>query len=138
MPPTSSKRPTPLGKCSSAGHRRLIRSVNCSVHSSTKTRSSSAGIQPFCVAAIDSLGVTTNALCYAIAVAGSSAGVSLPLLVQGSAAPVGTVMITQTRFSIQGNADIQSRDGDNDAFSSWFSKLTLETHHQKFHIHLHT
>lgn len=112
---TSFKRPTPLGKCSSRGRRRLIRSVKFSSNSPLKVHFFVvAGIQPFCVAAIDNFGVTTNSLCYAIAVDGSNAGVNLPLLVQGSAAPVGTVMITHTRFTIQGSLYIPSRDEDDD------------------------
>ena len=60
------------------------------------------GIQPFCIAAIDNHGVSTAQYCFSIVINATSPSVTTPILVQASASPVGTVMSTQRRFSIQG------------------------------------
>lgn len=60
------------------------------------------GIHPFCIAVIDSNGVSSGVSCLALAVGGANPSTLLPSVVQGSATPVGTVMATHTRFSIRG------------------------------------
>ena len=60
------------------------------------------GLQPFCVAAVDNNGQTSSQYCVIIAVGGTNTGISVPKFVQSTASPVGTVMATQTRFSIEG------------------------------------
>lgn len=60
------------------------------------------GIHPFCIAVIDSHGVSSGVSCLALAVGGVNPSTLLPSVVQGSASPVGTVMATHTRFSIRG------------------------------------
>ncbi len=62
------------------------------------------GLQPFCVAAVDNHGQASNQYCLMILVdsTGTNPGFYTPTFIQGTASPVGTVMSTQTRFSIQG------------------------------------
>ncbi|CAF4972660.1 unnamed protein product, partial [Rotaria sp. Silwood1] len=59
------------------------------------------GLQPFCIAAVDNNGQTSNQWCVMIAVGASNPSISIPTFVQGTASPLGTVMATQSRFSIQ-------------------------------------
>jgi hypothetical protein len=60
------------------------------------------GIQPFCMAAVDNHGQIGGQYCVMFAVGGPNAGVLYPTFVQNTASPIGTVMATQTLFSIQG------------------------------------
>jgi hypothetical protein len=60
------------------------------------------GLQPFCVAAVDNHGQTSSPACVMIMVGSTNPGLYTPSFVQGTASPVGTVMATQTMFSIQG------------------------------------
>jgi len=62
------------------------------------------GLQPFCVAAVDNHGQASNQLCLMILVdsTGANPGFYSSTLILSTASPVGTVMSTQTRFSIQG------------------------------------
>ncbi|CAF3292107.1 unnamed protein product, partial [Rotaria sp. Silwood2] len=59
------------------------------------------GLQPFCIAAVDNNGQTSNQYCVMIAVGVSNPYIIAPSFVQSTASPVGTVMATQSRFSIQ-------------------------------------
>ncbi|CAF4875754.1 unnamed protein product [Rotaria sp. Silwood1] len=59
------------------------------------------GLQPFCIAAIDNNGQTSNQYCVMIAVGVTNPYIVAPTFVQGTASPLGTVMATQSRFSIQ-------------------------------------
>ncbi|CAF3831836.1 unnamed protein product [Rotaria sp. Silwood1] len=59
------------------------------------------GLQPFCIAAIDNNGQTSNQYCVMIAVGATNPYIVAPTFVQGTASPLGTVMATQSRFSIQ-------------------------------------
>lgn len=60
------------------------------------------GLQPFCVAAVDNNGQTSSQYCVMIMVNSVNPVLYTPNFVQSTASPVGTVMITQTVFSIQG------------------------------------
>ncbi len=63
------------------------------------------GLQPFCVAAVDNHGLTSAQYCvmFAVTVGGSyNPYLVAPTFVQNTASPIGTVMATQTRFSIEG------------------------------------
>ena len=60
-----------------------------------------SGIQPICFAAVDNFGIASTQHCLAVAIGGSNTNLNTPSLVQGTASPVGTVMKTQSRFSIQ-------------------------------------
>jgi hypothetical protein len=60
------------------------------------------GLQPFCIASVDNHGQTSTQYCQMIVVGGTNPTLYTPTFVQGTASPVGTVMITQQRFSIQG------------------------------------
>lgn len=59
------------------------------------------GPQTFCAAAVDDTGVQSEAWCITFLVGFESPNLQTPLLVQGSASPVGTVFENQTLFSIQ-------------------------------------
>ncbi|CAF0859676.1 unnamed protein product [Adineta ricciae] len=59
------------------------------------------GLQPFCVASVDNNGQTSSQYCIMIAVGTVNPVLPAPRFVQGTASPVGTVMSTQLRFSIQ-------------------------------------
>lgn len=61
------------------------------------------GLQPFCAAAVDSYGQVSTQYCVMIVVGGTNPGIYTPQYVQGTATPLGTVMSTQMRFSIQSN-----------------------------------
>lgn len=61
------------------------------------------GVQPFCVAGIDNHGVSTSQYCLAIAVGSNYTNYYQSVAyVQGTWSPVGNVMSTTKRFSIQG------------------------------------
>ncbi|CAF4581024.1 unnamed protein product, partial [Rotaria sp. Silwood2] len=64
------------------------------------------GLQPFCIAAVDNNGQTSDQHCVMIAVGASNPYIITPRFVQSTASPLGTVMATQSRFSIE----IQSKD----------------------------
>ncbi len=55
------------------------------------------------MAAVDNHGQTSNQYCVMIMVGGVNPILYTPSFVQSTASPVGTVMATHTRFSIQGN-----------------------------------
>ncbi|CAF1084264.1 unnamed protein product [Rotaria sordida] len=59
------------------------------------------GLQPFCIAAVDNNGQTSSQNCVMIAVGATNPSIIAPTFVQSTASPVGTVMPTQSRFSIQ-------------------------------------
>ena len=59
------------------------------------------GLQPWCIAAVDNYGQMSTESCVMIMVSGTNPGLSVTF-VQNTASPVGTVMSSQTRFSIQG------------------------------------
>ncbi len=59
------------------------------------------GPQGFCAAAVDDTGVQSDSWCITFLVGFSSPDLQKPLLVQGSASPVGTVFANQSIFSIQ-------------------------------------
>ena len=59
------------------------------------------GLQPFCVAAIDNNGQSSSQYCVTWVVGGNNPGIIAPTFIQSSASPVGTVLATQSRFSIQ-------------------------------------
>ncbi|CAF3788093.1 unnamed protein product [Rotaria sp. Silwood1] len=59
------------------------------------------GLQPFCIAAVDNNDQTSSQYCVMIAVGASNPSIITPTFVQGTASPLGTVMATQSRFSIQ-------------------------------------
>ncbi|CAF1025002.1 unnamed protein product [Rotaria sordida] len=65
------------------------------------------GLQPFCIAAVDNKGQTSNQYCVMLAVNGSNPSLTLPTFVQSTASPVGTVMPTQMRFSIQATTSLR-------------------------------
>jgi hypothetical protein len=60
------------------------------------------GLQPFCIASVDNNGQMSTQSCVMIMVGGTNPALYTPTFVQGTASPVGSVMITQERFSIQG------------------------------------
>ncbi|CAF3417532.1 unnamed protein product, partial [Rotaria sp. Silwood2] len=62
---------------------------------------SQTGLQPFCIAAVDNNGQTSVQHCVMIAVGASNPYIITPTFVQSTASPLGTVMATQSRFSIQ-------------------------------------
>ena len=66
------------------------------------------GLQPFCVAAVDNFGQSSDQYCVMIMVNSANPTFFSPTFVQSSASPIGTVMATQTRFSIQGTIFIPS------------------------------
>lgn len=62
------------------------------------------GVHPFCVGAIDNEGLATAHYCVVIAVGASATNIPTAqqtIFVQGTWSPMGTVMPTQRRFSIQ-------------------------------------
>ncbi len=61
-----------------------------------------AGPQGFCAAAVDTLNQQSDQWCITFVVGASSPNLVTPLLVQGSASPLGTVFANQSLFSIQG------------------------------------
>ncbi len=61
-----------------------------------------AGPQGFCAAAVDSLNQQSDQWCITFVVGATSPNLITPLLVQGSASPLGTVFANQSLFSIQG------------------------------------
>ncbi|CAF4718722.1 unnamed protein product, partial [Rotaria sp. Silwood2] len=63
--------------------------------------SSQTGLQPFCIAAVDNNGQTSDQYCVMIAVGANNPSIITPRFVQSTASPLGTVMATQSRFSIQ-------------------------------------
>ncbi len=63
------------------------------------------GLQPFCIAAVDNHGQTSAQYCvmFAVTVGGNyNPYLVAPTFVQSTASPIGTVMATQTIFSIEG------------------------------------
>ena len=62
------------------------------------------GPQAFCAAAVDNTNVQSEAWCITFLVGFTSPDLQTPILVQGSASPVGTVFSNQSIFSIQSNA----------------------------------
>jgi hypothetical protein len=60
------------------------------------------GLQPFCVAAVDNNGQMSTESCVMIMVGGTNPTTYTPTFVQSTASPIGTVLSSQTRFSIQG------------------------------------
>jgi hypothetical protein len=63
---------------------------------------SQAGPQGFCAAAVDSLNQQSDQWCITFVVGAASPNLNRPVMVQGSASPVGTVFANQSIFSIQG------------------------------------
>jgi hypothetical protein len=61
-----------------------------------------AGPQGFCAAAVDSLDQQSDQWCITYVVGANSPDPNRPVMVQGSASPVGTVFANQSLFSIQG------------------------------------
>jgi len=61
-----------------------------------------AGPQGFCAAAVDTLNQQSDQWCITFVVGASSPNLVTPMLVQGSASPLGTVFANQSLFSIQG------------------------------------
>ena len=61
------------------------------------------GPQVFCAAAVDNTNVQSDPWCITFLVGFTSPNLQTPLLVQGSASPVGTVFANQTHFTIQSN-----------------------------------
>lgn len=62
------------------------------------------GLQPFCVAAVDNHGQTSDQYCVMIMVNSGNPSFDLsPTYILNTAAPIGTVMSTQTRFSVRLN-----------------------------------
>jgi hypothetical protein len=61
------------------------------------------GPQGFCAAAVDDTNVQSDPWCITFLVGFTSPNLQTPLLVQGSASPVGTVFANQSIFSIQSN-----------------------------------
>ena len=59
------------------------------------------GPQGFCAAAIDSTDVQSDPWCVTFLVGFTAPDLQTPILVQGSASPVGTVFANQSIFSIQ-------------------------------------
>ena len=59
-------------------------------------------MQPLCVTGIDNYGVSSIQYCLALAVGAPGSAFIQPTFTQGSASPLGTVLATQRRFSIQG------------------------------------
>ncbi|CAF5172091.1 unnamed protein product, partial [Rotaria magnacalcarata] len=57
---------------------------------------------PICAAAVDDYGQASNQNCVMIAVGATGFSILTPAFVQGTASPLGTIMSTQTRFSIEG------------------------------------
>ncbi|CAF5219329.1 unnamed protein product, partial [Rotaria magnacalcarata] len=56
---------------------------------------------PICAAAVDDYGQASNQNCVMIAVGATGFSILTPTFVQGTASPLGTIMSTQTRFSIE-------------------------------------
>ncbi len=61
------------------------------------------GPQGFCAGAIDNTNVQSDPWCITFLVGFTAPNLQVPLLVQGSASPVGTVFSNQSIFSIQSN-----------------------------------
>lgn len=61
------------------------------------------GPQGFCAGAVDSTSVQSVPWCITFLVGFNVPNLQPPLLVQGSASPVGTVLVNQSIFSIQSN-----------------------------------
>jgi hypothetical protein len=59
------------------------------------------GPQGFCAAAVDNTNVQSDPWCITFLVGFTSPDLQTPLLVQGSASPIGTVFSNQSIFSIQ-------------------------------------
>jgi hypothetical protein len=59
------------------------------------------GPQGFCAAAVDDTNVQSDPWCITFLVGFTAPDLQTPLLVQGSASPVGTVFANQSIFSIQ-------------------------------------
>lgn len=59
------------------------------------------GPQGFCAAAVDDTNVQSDAWCITFLVGFSPPDLQTPILVQGSASPVGTIFANQSIFSIQ-------------------------------------
>ena len=64
--------------------------------------SGQAGPQGFCAAAVDSLNQQSDQWCITFVVGADSPDLVQPIMVQGSASPIGTVLNNQSVFSIQG------------------------------------
>lgn len=61
-----------------------------------------AGPQGFCAAAVDILNQQSDQWCITFVVGADSPDLNRPVIVQGSASPVGVVFANQSVFSIQG------------------------------------
>ena len=61
-----------------------------------------AGPQTFCAAALDNNNLQSDPWCITYLVGYDSPNITRPLVVQGSASPVGTVFQNQSMFFIQG------------------------------------
>jgi hypothetical protein len=61
------------------------------------------GPQGFCAGAIDNTNVQSDPWCITFLVGFTAPNLQVPLLVQGTASPVGTVFSNQSIFSIQSN-----------------------------------
>ena len=59
------------------------------------------GPQGFCAAAVDNTNVQSDSWCITFLVGFTAPDLQTPVLVQGSASPIGTVFTNQTIFSIQ-------------------------------------
>ena len=68
------------------------------------------GPQTFCAAAVDDTGVQSEAWCITFLVGFESPDLQTPLLVQGSASPVGTVFANQSVFSIQSQRNAKRKE----------------------------
>ncbi|CAF5207419.1 unnamed protein product, partial [Rotaria magnacalcarata] len=69
--------------------------------------SAQVGLVPICAAAVDDYGQTSDQNCVMIAVGATGFSILTPTFVQGTASPLGTIMSTQTRFSIQASLPLR-------------------------------
>ncbi|CAF5180300.1 unnamed protein product, partial [Rotaria magnacalcarata] len=77
------------------------------------------GPQGFCAAAIDTLNQQSDQWCITFVVGADSPDLNRPVIVQGSASPLGTVFANQSLFSIQASKTVNrpSLNGTNIYFN---------------------
>lgn len=63
------------------------------------------GPQGFCAAAVDNTGVQSVPWCITLLVGFIGPNLQPPILVQGSASPIGTIFANHSLFSIQSNVE---------------------------------
>ena len=77
------------------------------------------GPQGFCAGAVDSTNVQSVPWCITFLVGFTAPNLQPPILVQGSASPIGTIFANHSIFSIQSNASFGQKQKRSTSFSSY-------------------